>query len=96
MAGKMSFLAGIGAGYVLGARAGRERYEQIVTKARDLWRDPRVQEKASHAQHVVQEKASHAQDAVKHRVASHTSGHGEPTTPTWPTDAGADRGGTLP
>ncbi len=26
---KLSFLAGFGAGYVLGARAGRERYEQI-------------------------------------------------------------------
>ena len=26
---KLSFLAGFGAGYVLGSRAGRERYEQI-------------------------------------------------------------------
>ena len=26
---RLSFIAGFGAGYVLGSRAGRERYEQI-------------------------------------------------------------------
>ena len=31
---KLSFLAGAAAGYVLGARAGRERYETIVRIAR--------------------------------------------------------------
>jgi hypothetical protein len=31
------------AAYVLGARAGRERYNQISDLARSLWRDPRVQ-----------------------------------------------------
>ena len=45
MAGKLTLLAGFGAGYVLGARAGRDRYDQIVGKARGVWEDPRVQEK---------------------------------------------------
>ena len=33
---KLRFLAGVGIGYVLGARAGRERYEQILGTVRDL------------------------------------------------------------
>ena len=47
---KLSFLAGFGAGYVLGSRAGRERYEQIRVawdRAKD---DPRLQSLAGMAQ----------------------------------------------
>ena len=47
---KLSLLAGFGAGYVLGARAGRERYEQIRRgwdRAKD---DPRLQSLAGMAQ----------------------------------------------
>ncbi len=47
---KLSFLAGFGAGYVLGSRAGRERYEQIRQgwdRAKD---DPRLQSLAGMAQ----------------------------------------------
>ncbi len=32
-----------GGAYLLGARAGRERYEQIMAKARELWNDARGQ-----------------------------------------------------
>jgi len=74
MASKFSFLVGFGAGYVLGARSGRERYEQIVEKAQQVWRDPRVQEKAGQAQQVVQEKAGQAGHAVKEKVASSSNG----------------------
>ena len=56
MAGKLTLLAGFGAGYVLGARAGRDRYDQIARKAQALWRDPRVQEKAGQAQQLVKDK----------------------------------------
>ena len=65
MAGKLSLLVGFGAGYVLGARSGRERYDQIAGKAQEVWRDPRVQEKAGQAQQLVKEKASEASQAVK-------------------------------
>jgi hypothetical protein len=41
MAGKLTLLVGFGAGYVLGARAGRERYDQIVGKAQELVKDKR-------------------------------------------------------
>lgn len=65
MVGKMEFLAGLGVGYVLGTRAGRERYRQIKAKARDLWLDPRVQNTTAQAHEVVRERADHAAHAVK-------------------------------
>lgn len=70
MTGKLTLLIGFGAGYVLGARSGRERYDQIAAKAQQLWNDPRVQEKAGQAQQVVQEKAGQAGQAVKEKVGS--------------------------
>ena len=47
---KLSFLAGFGAGYVLGARAGRERYEQIRRGWENAKDDPRLQSLAGMAQ----------------------------------------------
>lgn len=73
MSGKLSFLAGLGVGYVLGARAGRERYDQIAGKAQQVWQDPRVQQKAEQAGHLVQEKAGQAGHAVKEKIASDDS-----------------------
>ncbi len=81
---KLGILIGIGAGYVLGARAGRQRYDQIAAKAQGFWSDPRVQkqatraqdavqEKASQAAGVAQEKASHAASAAQEKVA-HAAG----------------------
>jgi hypothetical protein len=40
---KTALLAGLAAGYVLGAKAGRERYEQIRSAARQLADNPGVQ-----------------------------------------------------
>jgi hypothetical protein len=76
MIGKLKWLVGFGAGYVLGARAGRERYDQIAGKAQELWRDPRVQAKADQAQQLVMEKADQAQQVVKEKVGEKTSGNG--------------------
>ncbi len=102
MAGKLSFIVGLGAGYVLGTRSGRERYEQITAKAQQLWRDPRVQETAGQARHVVQEKAGQAGQVVMEKAASATSSSGEgagkransPPRATEPTRAGS--AGTVP
>jgi hypothetical protein len=44
MAGKLKLLAGLAAGYVLGARAGRERYERIAEATRRLVERPEVRE----------------------------------------------------
>jgi hypothetical protein len=44
MAGNLKLLAGLAAGYVLGARAGRERYERIAEATRRLAGRPEVRE----------------------------------------------------
>lgn len=55
---KLSFLAGAAAGYVLGARAGTQRYEQIKTQATKLWSSDPVQTKVAQATDVAKTKAA--------------------------------------
>lgn len=52
-----TFLAGAAVGYVLGARAGREQYDQLRGKAQDLWNDPRTQEKLHDVGETIKDKA---------------------------------------
>ena len=47
MRGKLLFIAGGLAGYVLGARAGRQRYEQIKVAANNLWNTKPVQRRVT-------------------------------------------------
>ncbi|GAA3669913.1 hypothetical protein [Microbacterium marinilacus] len=49
MRGKLGLVIGLGAGYVLGTRAGRERYEQIKTQALKVWSLDPVQEQVAKA-----------------------------------------------
>jgi hypothetical protein len=63
---KLSFLAGFGAGYVLGARAGRERYEQIRRAYEQAKDDPRLQSIAG----IVQARADDALSTVRTRMGS--------------------------
>jgi len=44
MRGKVGLVIGLGAGYVLGTRAGRKRYEQIKAQAQKVWNLEPVQE----------------------------------------------------
>jgi hypothetical protein len=44
MKGKVGLVIGLAAGYVLGTRAGRERYEQIKAQAAKVWNLDPVQE----------------------------------------------------
>ena len=73
MRGKISLLAGGAIGYVLGTRAGRERYEQIRSQAQSFWNNPKVQEKASQAQDLAKEKAPVVKDKVAGAASSATS-----------------------
>lgn len=43
---KLTFAVGVAVGFVIGARAGRERYEQIVRTAQSFVENPSVQETA--------------------------------------------------
>lgn len=66
---KLSLLAAAGAGYVLGARAGRERYEQIRSQAKKVARNPKVQDATHRAQDAATAQAVSAAAAVKDKVA---------------------------
>lgn len=47
MRGKLLFITGGLVGYVLGARAGRKRYDQIAAAANDFWNAKPVQRRVS-------------------------------------------------
>jgi hypothetical protein len=63
---KLLLLAAFGAGYVLGAKAGRQRYEQIKSAATRVKDDPHVRSAAS----TVAETAKEQAPVVKDRVAA--------------------------
>jgi len=69
MRGKLMFLAGLGAGFVLGTRAGREKYEELVQAARKVRENPTVQEAAG----VVQEQANKLVSGTKGTVTDKLS-----------------------
>jgi len=64
MKGKILLLTGLAVGYVLGTRAGRERYEEIKTAANKLWSDPRVQKPVKQAEDFVKDKAPEVAEFV--------------------------------
>lgn len=80
---KFALVAAAAAGYVLGTRAGRERYEQIKARATQLWENPRVQKTVNDAEDMVKnnagdvggkaaQTASHAASAVVDKAKSVT------------------------
>ena len=88
MKGKALFLVASAAGYVLGARAGRERYDQISSAAGRLWGNPKVQktvvdlqdrgtDAAKHAGAVASEKVSATASSVAGTVRDKISGGGD-------------------
>lgn len=62
MKGKIAFVLGAAAGYVLGTRAGRARYEQIKRGATAVWETPVVQQGVQS----VKDVAGDGLDSVKH------------------------------
>jgi hypothetical protein len=64
MRGKLLFITGAGVGYVLGTRAGREKFDRMVAQARKFWESPTVQEAAG----VVQAQANKLYDDGKQAV----------------------------
>src|SRR5258705_3749896 len=61
---KWIFVAGAGVGYVLGTRAGRQKYDAMVTKAREVLDRPDVQEVTQ----VVKAEANRLYDEGRQRV----------------------------
>ena len=86
MKGKLVFLAGTTLGYVLGARAGRKRYEQIRAGAEKFWNSPVVQKRVDQVQGFVDDRAPEIQSKVSDgakrvvdQVTKRTSKSGEQT-----------------
>ncbi len=61
---KLLILVAGGIGYVLGTKAGRERYEQMRSTVNKVKDDPRVQEKAQHAADLAKQKAPVVKDKL--------------------------------
>jgi hypothetical protein len=65
---KMTFVVGFAAGYTLGAKAGRERYEQIRRTVRGLSESPTVQSAAGVLQAQASNLAGTARDKVVEKL----------------------------
>lgn len=77
---KATFVIGFATGYTLGARAGRERYEQIRRTMRGLSENPAVQSAAG----VLQAQASSLVGSARDRVLDKLplgGQHGDPYGP---------------
>jgi hypothetical protein len=87
---KSGFLVGLGAGYVLGTKAGQERYQQIVEATSKLRENPGVQRLTGEVNKTVNvskdrvaETAAAKADQAKEAVASKVGGNtGSSTTST--------------
>jgi hypothetical protein len=91
MRGKLMFLTGLAAGFVLGSRAGREKYEEIRSSAQKLWESPSVQEAAGVAQAQASKLYTEGKDKLQSsklgEKLSTTSTTGTTTTTTATTDS---------
>jgi len=65
---RATFLAGLAVGFVVGARAGRERYEQIVKASRKVAENPTVQKATRAAGAKATELTKVAKDKAAERV----------------------------
>lgn len=91
---RLALLSGMAAGYVLGAKAGREQYEKIREKAMTFWENPKVQEQVSTAQQVVKEKAPVVQEKVSGAAKKKSSGSGDDSSDA--TTGGFGAGSEVP
>ena len=82
MRGRLGFFVGFGAGYVLGTKAGRERYEQLKRLYDNVTSSPQVQQMTGRAKGAVgtglgqaKEKASEGVSKVTDAVKERRSGN---------------------
>ena len=66
---KLGFLAGAALGYVMGAKAGRERYEQIRSTAQKVVNHPKIQQVKTEAQDQASRIYGSAKDKISNKVS---------------------------
>jgi hypothetical protein len=103
---KLTLAAAAGAGYVLGAKAGKERYVQIEAKFREIAGMPAVQNATATVKETASTVADQAKSTVSETVGgSSTGGTSAPSTGTTTTETdvvvvdlgtGANTGATSP
>ncbi|MFP5218719.1 MAG: hypothetical protein ACLGIG_03150 [Actinomycetes bacterium] len=71
---KLTLAAGFAAGYVLGAKAGTQRYEEIVAKAREIAGMPAVKNATATVQDTAGSLAEKAKDTVNDKVSKGSDG----------------------
>ncbi|MER6503100.1 YtxH domain-containing protein [Streptomyces sp. NPDC001455] len=65
---RLTFIAGLAIGYVIGTRAGRERYEQMKKSARQFAQNPAVRNTAESAAQTGRDLAGRAYHSVSDKV----------------------------
>jgi hypothetical protein len=82
MRGKLMFIGGLAAGFVLGSRAGREKYEEIRANAKKVWEHPTVQEAAGVAQAQANKLYTEGKDKIGSSKLGEKVGSGSSSTGT--------------
>ena len=96
---KLTLAAAAGAGYVLGAKAGKERYNQIEAKFREIAGMPAVQNATTTVKQTASDVADTAKSTVNDKVeavtakTSKSSGSGDTVVDL---GTGANTGATAP
>jgi hypothetical protein len=84
MKGKILLVVGLGVGYVLGTRAGREKYDKMKAATSAFWNDPRVKAQVDNVEEFVREKAPEVSefisDSAKKVVGSVTGSKATPAS----------------
>jgi hypothetical protein len=96
MTGKLSLAVGFAAGYVLGSKAGRERYEQIVGATRRLWSNQTVQSTAGVLQAQASDLVTKAKESDLVTKAKSTVSRGTTDTAPAPPPVASDPYATTP
>lgn len=98
MKGKLLFVAGGVIGYVLGARAGRKRYEQIKQAASRVWESPAVQKQVDRVEEFASQKLGEVPELIGNVAKKAASGVVEKMTSGGRNgddkDGGSSAGGT--
>ncbi|KDA06780.1 hypothetical protein DC31_07155 [Microbacterium sp. CH12i] len=81
MKGKIGLVIGVGVGYVLGTRAGRERYEQIKTQWLKVWHLDPVQDQVTKAKAFVSDRTAAVPGAIWNGVVKVAKAAGNAKTP---------------